>query len=129
MNRFIEKYKELIGVGILALVLILYAANKQKDIEKNGVYVVVRFERYEAHADGGLFYFTVFFKNDSVPTTYGVNPKVDLKKSHYYFAKVKRNDPYKDAVVYSEKEVPPCILKEKIPEWGWDQLPLCVDKQ
>jgi hypothetical protein len=113
-------------IAALAIMLItVYSITRFRNVEKNGVITICKIDRYEAASDGSDTYCTLFFNDTTYSVIIGTGSKNMVGK--YFFAKILADQPQYEIIVYDDKEVPDCLLKNKLPKKGWNKIPTCFN--
>ena len=113
----------LIFVILSVLLIIGYAFYRESQINKFGVFTIAKVERFKGASSGSTLYITVYLGGKTYNTSVGNPCRRCIGK--FYFVKVLKQNPTKHVIFYNESPVPYCILRNPIPEDGWEKLPSC----
>jgi len=123
-NRsFLEQYRGLIGFIAIGLLVVCWMLVKKSEMRKYGVITVAQVIKYEAAESGSMLRIHVYLK-DKVITAYASNDCY-FCIGGYYFVKVMKDDPDDYPILYIDKPVPDCIIKNVKYYKGWNDFPTC----
>ena len=120
---FMYKFKGFIVTVIAIFFIYLYVISKHKEINENGVIVLVRVDYYEGASDGAYLHLSVFYNGEIVHTS--IDSKCRNCEGKYFFGKIESGKPDGYLVLYKDVQVPQCILTETLPPQGWKEIPHC----